>query len=117
MLNTLFLTSSSPPPVTAKFDHQLVRPAPLVLGSPLQFQSLLGVALQLQSVAGGPGDGGGSSGGGGSGGGRHGVGRAAVRLRPVHLRLQARQLPAQPQAHPQDRRLQVSRLKGMVWDF
>lgn len=92
--------------VTAEFDHQLVRSAPLVLSSPLQFQPLLSVIVQLQSVPGVPGARGGS--GGDDGGvGRHGVGREAVRLRPMQLRLQARQLPAQPQAHPQDWRLQV----------
>lgn len=98
----LFLIYSSPPP--AKFDHQLVRAASLVLGSPLHFQPLLSVTVQLQSLLGVPSAGTSTS---DDGVRRHGIRREAVRLRPVHLRLQARQLPAQPQAHPQDRRLQV----------
>lgn len=92
--------------LTAKFDHQLVWSAPLVLSCPLQFQPLLGVALKLQPIPGVPST---SSSASSANDGirRHGVGWEAVRLWPVQLRLQARQLPAKPQAHPQDWGLQV----------
>lgn len=67
--------------VTAKFDHQLVRSAPLVLSSPLQFQSLLSVTFHLQFIYGVTSAAtsiGTSTGGDGVR--RHGVGREAVRL-------------------------------------